>query len=161
LRPQLRLELRVDRGERFIEEHQAGPGGQGSCERDALEFSARELVRSTVLEAVEVQKLDETPDLLLHIAEGAMSQQGRVRDVLVDRTVGKERRVLEHQDHSALVRGAASDIDPVEPDGSLGPGLKARETTEERPPSPPVRTQQHENLALPDLELDVPQDRGP
>ncbi len=73
LRPKLPLQLDVNRSERLIEENETRPGSQGARERDALELSARKLVRSTVLESREVQQLDEPPHLFLHFPKGPVS----------------------------------------------------------------------------------------
>jgi hypothetical protein len=134
----------------------------GSSRRTSpLELAAGELVRPTVLEADQVQKLEETSDLGLDLVEGAVLQQCRVGDVLVDAPVREERRVLEHQDDPPPVGRCAGHVDPVQSDRAGHRVLEPCETSQERRLPAPVRPQKDEELALGEVERHVPEDGDP
>ena len=94
---------RVDRAERLVHEQHVGVLRQRPRERHALLHPARELVRTSPLEAAQVHALEQVVRLppplgaLLHAAQ----LQGQL-DVLRRRQPREKRSFLEHQRHATL-----------------------------------------------------------
>src|SRR5581483_6680562 len=100
------LRLRVERGERLVEEEDAGVARERAGERDALALAAGELSGVGVGEVRDAEALEELAD-----PGGAA-----VGDVAADAHVGEERVLLEHEPDAAAVRGAEDALLGVEPD---------------------------------------------
>src|SRR5208282_1789487 len=95
------------------------------------------MVRRPVLETHETDELHLASDLVLDLGPGAALQQGSVRDVLVDRTVGEQRGVLEHEYDPPPVRGEARDIPSLEENSTGGRRFETGQAAQEgRLPAP-------------------------
>src|SRR5487761_1017809 len=95
--------MRVERGERLVQQQEFGVDGQRARKRHALLFSAGKLVWRTVFEPFELR----LRDFFLH-ARGALCRRQAVeakRDVFSDGQMRKERVVLEEQAGAAFAGG--------------------------------------------------------
>jgi hypothetical protein len=99
--------MRVERGERLVEEEDAGVTGERTSERDALALAARDRARARARKARDPEALEELVDAVAP-AEGDVRPHGQVRE---------ERVFLEDEADAAPFRGKV--------DASLGvePGL--------------------------------------
>ena len=87
LEPERGARMRVERGERLVEEEHAGIARERPCEADALPLPARQLARPRACEMGDAKPLQQL---------GCTGTRA-VGDVLGDRHVWEERVVLEHE----------------------------------------------------------------
>ena len=125
-------QLEVERGERFVEQHDGGFDGERAGDGDALLLPARKLADHLVGGAGQVDELEEV--------FGAGAAGGAVDaahlepegDVVGHRHERKEREVLEDQRGGALVRAGAAHVLAADPDRTLGRVGEARDHAQDR-----------------------------
>jgi len=100
LNPQLRVEI----GERFVEEEDFRLADHGPGHRDPLPLPARKLPRLAVQEFVETDGRSDRPHPPPPLVAGRARNLEGVADVLGDRHVRIERVVLEHHGAAAFAR---------------------------------------------------------
>src|SRR5437870_2051614 len=152
LRPHLDADLRVEVGQRLVEEQDVRVEHERACERDPLLLAAGELARIAVLEPGEIhlpESLGEPPS-----DRGAVElpEPEAVSDVGARGHVGPERVVLEDHADVTLVGSQLVHAALAEPD-LAGVGCpKARDEAEQRRLAAAGRPEQCEELAVGDLE---------
>jgi len=105
LSPEHRSQIRIETGQRLVEQEQPWLSNQGAGEGDALLLPSRQLVR---ISSRELFDLHEPQDLLCSDAALGPGQSHRLHDeveVLANGKVRPEREVLKHKAQLALVRG--------------------------------------------------------
>ena len=106
LAPDRHLRVRVERGERLVEQEHAGIARERPRERDPLTLASRELGRAGVREMLDPEPLEE----LVH------PRLAGVRDVVANGHVREQRVLLEHEAHAPFVRRPKQLSLGVEPD---------------------------------------------
>ena len=139
----------VQAGERFVEQQDGGCGRKRSQQCDALLLPAGERVRITRPQVCEVHVGKRTVDPRAVTCPVAQPEA----DVLLDREVGKQRVVLKHEAHAALLRRKLPRLPPLGHRRAVDrdvPGLQGIETGREPEQcglSAPRRTEQAYELA--------------
>ena len=163
LRPQPDLELVVQVAERLVHQQDLGPEREGARQRDALLLAAAQRGHRPFLHAVEAEQrqhflhasADRVAVELLH----ALAQ--RERDVLVHVHVRPDRVGLEHHGDGTAVGGderAAPDREhggSINGDVALVRLLQPGDRTQHGRLAAAAWAEQHEELALCDIEVDV------
>ncbi len=161
LGPHLVAETGVEVAERFVEQDQVGSGDEAAGERDALLLATAELCRIAVEER---SAIHEGRGLLDPTALEALLDPPRLEgvvDVLAHRHVRPQRVRLEHHADVALVRRQVDPAFGVEHRGRAEADLasarcfQAGEAPQRRRLAAPARTEEDEELALLDLEIEV------
>ena len=156
---QLLADLGVERAEGLIEQQHLGLVRQGARHRHALLLAAGQLRRQPLVHALERHQ----PQQLLaacaaHLAAHVAHAQ-RELDVLGHRHVAEQRVVLEHQAHAALARGDVRDVAPVQGDAAVIDPRQPGDGAQQRALAAAAGPEQHEELAVADVERDVVDDR--
>ena len=125
------LGVRVERGERLVEEDHARAACERAGKRDSLALTAGQRVRPRVGEVGDTKPLEVLVDALL----------AGIGDVLADGHVREERVLLEDEPDAALVRLAGRRARAVEPDV-----VAERDRAPRRPDEPGDRSE-HRRLA--------------
>ena len=156
---QLLADLGVQRAEGLVEQQHFGPVGERARDRDALLLAAGELGRQALVHALERDQLQEL--LAPGQAVGPLHAPDAQRelDVVRDAHVAEQRVVLEHEADAAVARHDAGDVAPVQGHPAVVDLDQARDRAQERALAAARRAEQHEELALLDLDRDVVDDR--
>ena len=161
LGPHLVAQAGVEVAERLVEQHEVGSGDEAAGERDALLLATAELRRIAVEQRSAV---DEGGGLLDPAALQALLDLAglqRVVDVLAHRHVRPQRVRLEHHADVALVRrqvdpaGGVEHRGRAEADPARARRLQPGEAPQRGRLAAPARTEEDEELALLDLEIEV------
>ena len=157
--PELHLELlaqvRIERGQRLIEQEQPGLQRQRAGGRHALALAPGELLDAPVahpLERDERQELRHTgrdPFLL-----GTADPQA-VAHVAGDVQVREQRQALEHHADVAGVRRPVGDVVVVEEDAALCRTLESGDHAQQRGLAAPRRSEERDQLPGRELEVDA------
>jgi hypothetical protein len=136
--------VRVERGQRLVEEKHPGAPRERARERDALALAARDRVRPGGCERGDAEALEERVDLRRRrAAEG---------DVAADAEVREQGVLLEHEPHRAAL---GREVDPslgveprlaVERHAAAARPLETRDRPEERRLARPRRADERERL---------------
>ncbi len=150
----------VEGGEGFVEEEQAGVGGEGAGEGDALGLAAGETAGSggeVVLQAHAGQPF-RGPGTGLGL-RGALAA-GAEGDVVQGGEVGEEQVVLEDDADGAVLGGCAGQVGAVEAEVAVGEGGEAGEGAQGRGLAGAVGAEEGEDLAGGGGEGDVQTEAG-
>ena len=144
----------VQRAERLVHQQQRRAEGERTRDRDPLLHPARELPRMVLLEALELDEVDQLLDAVVPLPAVPAEDLERQPDVLLHGAPVEEHRVLEDDPVVAveprLVRALAVH------DHVAGARLdQVADDPEERRLAAARRADQRDELARPDLELDV------
>ena len=156
---QLLADLGVERTEGLIEQQHLGLVRQRARDRDALLLAAGELRRQPLIESLERHQPQQ---LLAALAAGAGAHAAHAQgelDVLGDRHVAEQGVVLKHQADAALARGDVRDVAAVQGDAPVIDAGEPGDGAQQRALAAAARSQQHEELAVADVEGDVVDDR--
>ena len=151
----LLAQLRVEGGERLVEQQERRVGHERARDRDALPLAARQLVRHALAEAGEPHVLERLGDLRRHVRGRHLRHLQRERDVAFDGHVREQRVALEHRAHRTALRRAADEVLAVEHDAAGVGQVEARDHPQERRLAAAGGPQQREELARLDGEADV------
>ncbi len=156
----LAAQARVQRGERLVEQHQRGRGGQCAGQRDALLLAARQLPGPAVGEVGQ-------PDQLQHLRDAPAAAPRPVQpkpDVAGDGEVGEQRAVLRHQTDAAplgrLVGPVTGDEPAVHPDAAGRHRVEAGDAAQQGRLAPAGRAEDGGERAVRHLQVDAVQHRG-
>ncbi len=152
---QLLAQLRVERGERLVEQQHRRMRDERARDRDALLLPAGQLVRIAPVEADEPNVLERGLDARLPLAGRRAGHLQRKRDVALDRHVREQRVALEHRAHRARFGRAAGEVLAVEQDAARVGKVEARDHPQQRRLAAAGRTEQREEFAGLDREADV------
>ncbi|MNN61672.1 hypothetical protein D3C81_1769180 [compost metagenome] len=110
---------RVDAGEGFVQQHEAGAGRQGAGDLDATSLAARQSGSRGVAQVVDAQFFQQAAGFLTHAGGGLFAQFDHGLDVLLDRHTAEDGGFLRQiaQAHAgALIHGLLGDVLAVQPD---------------------------------------------
>ncbi len=149
------LGLGIQCAERLIHEDDARITDEGARERDALAHAAGDLARIVVLEAFEAQLREDLQAASAPFTLVAALYLEAELGVVQDRAPGKQRMLLEHITDRAFDRrrGAAEYLEATGLHGQ-----QACEKIQQRALAAPARTDDRDELAVRDREVDVVQD---
>ena len=151
----LLAQLQVERAERLVEQEHGGPVDERARQRHALLLPARQLARRRLLAAGQLHQLERLAhagaDLVLRDLAPLEPERHVVRDV----QVLEQRVALEDRVHVALVRRHRLDRLALEVDVPRAGQLEAGDHAQRGGLAAPRRAEQREELALPDLEVEL------
>ena len=110
------LELRIERGQRLVEQQQLRPVDQRARHGDALALAAGELVRVALLHAEQRHVFERLVDARADLRLRTLAHLQRKRDVLLHRHVREQRVALEHRVDVAVLRRHAGHVLAVDDD---------------------------------------------
>ena len=152
----LDAELRVEVRERLVHEEDLRVADDRAAHRHPLALSAGELARLAREVRRQVEELCGPGDPLLHLALRLLAEPQPEGDVVGDGEVRVERVVLEdHRDVAVLRRQVVHDP-AADRDRPVRDRLEARDHAERRRLPAAGRPDEHEELAVRDLEGEVP-----
>jgi hypothetical protein len=157
LAPHLHPQRRVEVRERLVEQEHAGAGSERPGQRHALLLAAGQRRRQPVAEAGEP---DEGEGLVDAAAAVGIALRDAVADVPLDGHVREQRPVLEHHPDVAALRRHGRDVAPADDDrAGVGP-LEPGEDPQQRRLAAARRSEQGDDRAGLDREVDVVEDLG-
>ena len=146
--------LRVERGERLVEQQHARLDRERARQGDALLHAARELVRIALARVPEPDELEQLADPLPPVGLRLAPDPQPVLDVLLGGHVREEAVGLEDHPHVALVGRRARQVLPVDDDPS-GVGLvEAGDEAQRRRLAAAARAEQRDELPRVEREVD-------
>ncbi len=156
----LLAQLQVECAERLVEQEDGRPVDERPGERDPLGLPTRDLGRLAALEARQFDELEHVGDALLDLGVVDVGAAKTERDVLVDRQVREEGVVLEDRVDVPLVGRQPGDVLALELDEARCRGLEPADHPEGGRLAAAGRSEEREELAGLDLEVDVIDDHG-
>ena len=155
----LAAQFEVEGAERLVEQQHRGSIDDGASQGDALLLTAGELDRASSCQVIE---LHESQTFTCH-GQGVLDTltSKPKRDIVENRHVRKERIALEHRVHRSLVRLGGGDIPPADQDATFGGLLKAGNEPQRRGFSTPRGTEQREERARRNREVEPFERREP
>nr|WP_245723573.1 hypothetical protein [Microbacterium humi] len=160
-RASLLAQLRVEVRQRLVEQQHGRRVDEGAGKRDALLLTARELVRVPVAERSESHLVERIGDACLLVGLVRAADVERERQVLLRRHVRPERVGLEDHAEVAFLGGHVDALLPVDEcavadrDAPVGGVFEAGDAVQRRRLPAAARTEEREELSLPDGEVDV------
>ena len=154
LLPQLLAKLRVQAGERLVEEVEARAPHERAAQGDALALAAGKLARAFAEMRGKAQRLRGLAHALLGLRGRSAPGHEPERHVLAHGHVRIEREPLEHHRDVPLLGLEARDVAPVHVDVSAGRRLQPGDEAEERGFSASRRPEHRQELAVLKLEID-------
>ncbi|KGC93057.1 hypothetical protein DO71_5700 [Burkholderia pseudomallei] len=147
--------MRVERGQRLVEQQHARARSQRARERDALALAARQRVDRLVRMRGEPHHREQRVDALAQHARLGPADPQPIADIAAHRQVRKQRIVLEHHPDAALFDRQRGHVVGAERDraariGRIEPGDQAQR----RRLAAAGRAEQHERLARADREIE-------
>ena len=155
---QFLADLCIERAERLVHQQHLRPVRQGARHRDALLLSTRQLRRQPIIHAVQRHELQQflAPRAALRSLHLAHAQ--RELDVVADRHVAEQRVVLEDEPDFAIARRHVRDVLAVQRDGAMIDLGESGDGAQQRALAAAAGPEQHEELALLDVQRDVVDD---
>ena len=155
LLPQLDAHLGVERGERLVEQEHARLDREGAGERHPLLHAARELMRVSLAGVGEPDKLEQLAHTLPPAGLRLFTDLEPVLDVLLRRHVREQAVGLEDHAHVSAVRRDARHVLAVDEDGARVWLVEARDEPEGGRLAATARTEQGDELARFEGEVDA------
>ena len=152
--------LGVERRQRLVEQQQLRLRRQRAGQRHALLLAAGKLVGIAVAELRQLDELQHLGDALVGLRlwhAGDLEAEG---DVLRDRQVGEQRIGLEHHADIALVGLQPGDVLAADDDRAGGRLLEAGDHAQHRRLAAARRSEEGDELAGADIEVEILHDRG-
>lgn len=145
-------ELGVEVRQRLVHEEDLGLTHDGAAHRDTLALTAGERLRLAAEVVREVEDLRRVLHLLadLGLVDGDLEREAHV---VGDRHVRVQRVVLEHHGDVPVLRRQVRDVAVTDADGAGVDVLEPREHAERGGLATAGRTDEDEELAVPDLDL--------
>ncbi|ABA50513.1 hypothetical protein BURPS1710b_1039 [Burkholderia pseudomallei 1710b] len=157
LEPHLHAQRRIEVRQRLVEQEHLRLARDRAADRDALPLPARQLPGLPVEQVIDMQDprrlLDRVVDLLLLRARELQAE----RHVVVERHVRIERVRLEHHRDAALRARHVVDLRAVDQQLAARNLLEPRDHPHQRGFAAAARPDEHDELAVDDVEIDVAQ----
>jgi hypothetical protein len=151
--------LGVEGAERLVQQEHLGLDGERAGQRDALALAARELVGVAVGDPVELHQLQQLhhlgADLVLRGARRLGPHPQAEGHVLEDAHVAEQRVMLEHEADLALAHVDMGRVLAVEQHGAAVGHLEPGDDAQQRRLARPRRSEQRDQLAGADVEVEV------
>ena len=151
LHPQLGIEVR----QRLVEQEHAGVAHDGTAERHALALAAGELARLALQQFADAEDVGRVPHALVDLGLFEFAHFQAERHVVVHAHVRVERVVLEHHGDVAVHRRQCIDHGAVDRDIAGADRLKSGDHPERRRLAAAGRSDEHHELLVADLQIDV------
>ena len=155
LDPELAAELGVEVGERLVEQEHRGIAHQRAADRDALALAAGELVGPAVEQRLDLQERRRMGDLALDLGLGGLGHPEAERHVLAHAHARVERIGLEHHRDAAVLGLLPGDVALADPDLPAADLEQPGDRVEQRGLAAARGPEQHDELALLDLEVEA------
>ena len=123
-------QLQVQRTQRLIQKQRARLKHQGTRQSNALLHAAGKLARLVVFMAAQLHQVNHARHALRNVVFGNAAAFQTVSDVFLDAHMGKQRIILEHGMHIALVGGHVGDNLSIKPDNARCGKFQTREHLE-------------------------------
>ena len=146
---------RIERGERLVEQQQAGRGRKRARERDALLLAAGKLHRIFGALLGQADQREQFGDARVDRGAAGAAIDQAVADIGRDGEVGKQRVGLEHDAEVARGRRQVRHVAPADLDHALVLRVEARDRAQQRGLAAAGRPEEADELALVDVERDV------
>ena len=150
-------QLGVEVAQRFVEQKDLRIAQDRAPHRDALALPARELARMPVEQLVEVEDAGGVVHALRGERRVGVAQPQAEAHVLADRHVRVERVALEHHRDVAVLRFEIVDHLAVDRDLAAGDFFEAGEHAQQRALAAARGADEHDELAVDDVEADAMQ----
>ena len=137
--------LRVDRGERLVEQQHGRIDRQRAGERDALAHAARQLMRIVIGEFAEVERVEQRPGALLPLGQGHSLDLDAELHVLGDGAPRQQQVLLQHEGD---VRVRSFDALTVDERFAFARRIEPRADVEQRGLAAAARPDQRDDLAV-------------
>ncbi len=158
-RGELCAHLHAERGvevrERLVHQEHLGLSDQRAAERDPLSLAARERGGTSFEQLRDVERLGDLAHAGADARARLVPRLHAEREVLPHVHVRVQRIALEDERDVAVARRDARDVAAVDRDAPVGRPLEPGEHPERRRLSAPRGPDEHEELAAPDLEVEV------
>ena len=148
-------QLGVERGERLVEQQQFRLRRDRARNRHALTLAAGELRDRPVRHMRQLDQLQQFGDAARLLLLRGLAQLQRIRDVLRDRHVRKQRERLEHHAEVALVRRQPRDVAAGEMDAARGRRFEAGDHPQQGGLAAAGRPEKAHQLAVGHAQIDV------
>jgi hypothetical protein len=154
-RPHLDAKLGIEVRQRLIHEERARLTHHRAAHRDSLTLSTGQLGRLSLHERFQPQDRRGLRDPALHLVLLLVTQPQAEAEVLADGHVRVQRVVLEYHRDVAVLRREVRHLPSVDVDLAGGDVLEAGHNPKDRGLSAARGSDEHHELALPDLQRDV------
>ena len=154
LGPHRDAQLRVEVRERLVHQERLRLAHDRAPHRDALALAARERRRLAVEQLVEPERLRDLLDPPLPLLLRQLAQPQAEGEVLAHRHVRVQRVVLEDHRDVALLRRRLGDVVAADRDVAVGDVLEPGDHPQQRRLAAAGRADEHDELALVDLQVD-------
>ena len=151
----MRAQLRVEVRERLIHEEHSRLADDGSREGDTLLLAAGELGGPPREEVADAQELRDPLHFPRLLRGTEPTDPQRILDVVAHRHVRVERVALKDEGDVAILGFEPNDTPPVDQDVALIRILEPREHAQRSRLSASRRTEQHQELAIGDVEIEM------
>ena len=151
----LHAQLGIEVGQRLVHEEHRRLADDRPAERDALPLAAGQLLGLAVEEPLELQDARRLADPLLDLGLGHLAELEAEGEVVADRHVRVERVALEHHGDVAVLRRDVVDHLVADAQLALGDLLEPRDHPQAGGLPAPRRPDEHHELAVADLEVEV------
>ena len=155
LDPQLVPELGVEVGQRLVEQEHRRVAHQRPADRDALALAAGELVRAAVEQRLDLQQRRRLGHLARDLGLRRLGHLETERHVVAHAHARIERVGLEHHGDAAVLGLLPGDVALADPDLPAADLEQAGDRVEQRGLAAARRPEQHDELALLDLEIEA------
>ena len=152
-------ELRVQRGQRLVEQQHCRMRDQRAAQRHALPLSAGQLVRIALGEALQAHVFQRRRDFGADFGRRRLRHLQRECDVALDGHMREKRVALEHHPHRPPLRRPAGEVLAVQHDAAGIGNVEARDHPQQRGLAATRGPEKGEELAGVDADADVV-DRG-
>ena len=156
---QLLADLRVERAERLVHQQHFGPVGQRARNRDALLLAAGQLRGQAVVHAFECNELQQLLATRAPLGRLHLAHAQRELDVVGDRHVPEQRVVLEDEPDLALAHVHVRHVAAMQRDAPVVDFSEPCDRAQQGALAAAARAEQHQELALVDVQRDVVDDR--
>ena len=158
LGPHLLAQLGVERADRLVHQQRLGPAHERSPDGDALHVAAGQGRGPFAEQPIDAQRLGHLAHALIHDVPVLIRGAQRKRNVLVGGQMRIEGEQLEHEGDIAVGRLTALHRLSVDQNLAAVDFLQAGDGAQRRGLAAAGRSQQHEKLAMADLEVELADD---
>ena len=154
----LLAQLGVERADRLVHQHRLRPPHQRAADGHALHVAAGQRRRPLLQQVLDAQHLGHRGDLLAHLCVGHAGGAQREGDVVEGAQVRIERVQLEHEGDVALLRRQLVHPPAVDADVARVDALQPGDGAQRRRLAAARRPEQHDELAVPDVQVELADD---
>ncbi len=157
LHADLETQIGIQVGEWFVHEKHCRLAHQRPPHGDPLALATGQCLRTLLQQVRQPQQRGNLLDPLAALALRHLAHAQRKGHVLADGHMGIEGVILEHHGHVALLRFQAVDAAAIEENVTAGDFFQSRQQAQQGGLATTRRAGQHQQLTLPDLQIEVMQ----